>query len=214
MTTIFLVDDHAVVRDGLRLILEAEPEFSVVGEAGTGREAVLQVRNLYPDVVIMDIAMPEMNGIEATRQIRAACDRSQVIMLSMHMTGNHIRRALQAGAVGYVLKSAVGSDLIEAIKTVRRGSHYLSPRIAERVIDDYVTVGQASESPLDRLSPREQEILQLVVESKSSAEIAKILHIAPSTVETYRSRLMQKLEIGNLADLVKFALRHGLTSLD
>jgi DNA-binding NarL/FixJ family response regulator len=212
---VLLADDHAVVRDGLRFLLEAGGNITVVGEAADGRQAVRQVQALLPDVVVMDIAMPELNGIEATGQIRQACPSTQVVILSMYATKEHILRALRAGANGYLLKESAGQEVVDAIRAVRAGRRYLSQSIAETVIDDYVHERQAppAQSPLERLSSREREILQLVVEGKSSTEIAEILYLSPKTVETYRSRLMQKLGLSDLPSLVKFAIQHGLTPL-
>jgi len=212
---VLLVDDHAVVRDGLRFLLEAGGNITVVGEAADGRQAVRQVQALLPDVVVMDIAMPELNGIEATEQIRQACPSTQVVILSMYATKEHILRALRAGANGYLLKESAGQEVVDAIRAVRAGRRYLSQSITETVIDDYVHERQAppAQSPLERLSSREREILQLVVEGKSSTEIAEILYLSPKTVETYRSRLMRKLGLSDLPSLVKFAIQHGLTPL-
>ncbi len=214
--TIFLADDHAVVRDGLRFLLEAQADLKVVGDAPNGREAVHQVANLCPDIVIIDIAMPELNGIEATRQIHDICPNTRSIILSMYATDEHVLRALQAGAYGYILKESAGVEVINAVRTVYNGRRYLSQKISEKVIDSYIRQQHIGlvETPLARLSPREQEILQLVVEGKSSAEIAEILSLSPNTVDTYRSRLMQKLGINDLPGLVKFAIQHGLISLD
>jgi DNA-binding NarL/FixJ family response regulator len=214
--TVFLADDHAVVRDGLRFLLEAQHDIKVIGDAANGRDAVRQVAKLRPDVVIVDIAMPDLNGIEATRQIRETHPSAQVIILSMHSTTEHVFRALQAGARGYLLKESAGVEVISAVRAVYAGSRYLSEKISNQVIDDYVRQRDAVEaqSPLARLSPREREVLQLVVEGKSSAEIADILFLSPNTVETYRSRLMQKLGISDLPGLVKFAIQHGLTPLE
>ena len=212
---VLLVDDHAVVRDGLRFLLEAGGNITVVGEAADGRQAVRQVQALLPEVVVMDIAMPELNGIEATQQIRQACPSTQVVILSMYATKEHILRALRAGANGYLLKESAGQEVVDAIRAVRAGRRYLSQSITETVIDDYVHERQAppAQSPLERLSSREREILQLVVEGKSSTEIAEILYLSPKTVETYRSRLMRKLGLSDLPSLVKFAIQHGLTPL-
>jgi DNA-binding NarL/FixJ family response regulator len=214
--TVFLADDHAVVRDGLRALLEAQPDIRVVGDAADGREAVGQVARLGPDVAVIDIAMPELNGIEAAREIGEVCPSSQVIILSMHSTTEHIFRALQAGARGYLLKESAGIEVVNAVRAVYAGHRYLSQKISDRLIDDYVRQRQAAEakSPLARLSPREREVLQLVVEGKSSAEIADTLSLSVKTVETYRSRLMLKLDISDLPGLVKFAVQHGLTPLE
>lgn len=214
--TVFLADDHGVVRDGLRLLLETVSDFQVLGEAHNGREAVSKIIQKCPDIAIVDITMPELNGIEATRQIRQHCPTTQVIILSMHISSGHIARALQAGAKGYVLKSSAGAEVVDAIRTVQAGRRYLSQKVSNHMIDDYLKQLEANEteSPLARLSPRELEILQLVVEGKSSVQIADILSLSPKTVDTYRSRLMQKLGLEDMPSLVKFAIQHGLTPLE
>ncbi len=214
--TVFLADDHAVVRDGLRFLLEAQHDIRVIGDAANGRDAVRQVAQLCPDVVVVDIAMPELNGIEAARQISEVCPPARVIILSMHSTTEHIFRALQVGARGYLLKESAGVEVVNAVRAVHAGRRYLSQKISDQVIDDYVRQREvaAVQSPLARLSPREREVLQLVVEGKSSAEIADVLFLSPKTVETYRSRLMRKLGISDLPGLVKFAIQHGLTPLE
>ena len=214
--TVFLADDHAVVRDGLRVLLEAHPDISVIGDAVNGRETVRLVTQLRPDVVVMDIAMPDLNGIEATRQIYEVCPSAQVIILSMHSTTEHVFRALQAGARGYLLKESAGIEVVNAVRAVHAGHRYLSQNISDWLVDDYVRQRQATEGkgPLALLSPREREVMQLVVEGKSSAEIAGILSLSLKTVETYRSRLMHKLGISDLPSLVKFAVQHGLTPLE
>ncbi len=213
--TVFLADDHAVVRDGLRYMLEAQADITVVGDAANGRDAVRQVGQLCPDVVIADIAMPELNGIAAAREISEICPRSQVIILSMHSTTEHVFRALQAGARGYLLKESAGIEVVNAVRAVHAGRRYLSDRISEQLVDDYVHQRQAAQakSPLARLSARERQVLQLVVEGRSSVEIAEMLFLSPKTVDTYRSRLMRKLGISDLPSLVKFAIQHGLTPL-
>lgn len=213
---VFLADDHAVVRDGLRALLEGEHDIRVVGGATNGRETVRQVKKLSPDVVVMDIAMPEMNGIEATARICDAHPSIRVIILSMHDSTEHIFQALKAGAKGYLLKESAGSEVITAVRTVYSDRRYLSQRIEEKLVEDYVQYREESptKSPLEKLSPREREILQLVVEGKSSSEIAAVLFLSPKTVETYRSRLMQKLSVKDLPALVKFAIQHGLTPLN
>ncbi len=213
---VFLADDHAVVRDGLRALLEAEVNISVIGDASNGREAVRQVQRLDPDVVVMDIAMPKLNGIEATHQIHETCPSTRVVILSMHSSKEHIFQALQAGAYGYLLKESAGQEVVRAVRKVHSGVRYLSRSITETVIDNYVQQRQAlpAQNPLERLSSREREILQLVVEGKSSSQIANILFLSPKTVETYRSRLMKKLGVRDLPSLVKFAIRHGVTTLD
>ncbi len=214
--TVLLADDHAVLRDGLRVMLEAEADIEVIGDAADGREAVQRAAQCRPDVVVMDIAMPELNGIEAAREIGNLCPSSQVVILSMHSTSEHIFRALQAGARGYLLKESAGAEVVRAVRAVHAGRRYLSERISDRLVDDYVRERQTTEAktPLARLSPRESEVLQLVVEGKSSAEIGEMLCLSPKTVETYRSRLMSKLGIHDLPGLVKFAVQHGLTPLE
>jgi DNA-binding NarL/FixJ family response regulator len=213
--TVFIADDHAVVRDGLRLLIETQSDMKVVSEASNGREAARQVLHANPDVVIMDLAMPELNGVEATRQIREKCPATKVIILSMHSSSEHIFQALKAGAHGYLLKESAGMEVISAIRVVHSGKRYLSEKIGDVMIDEYIHNREVVEtgSPLSKLSTREREILQLVVEGKSSIEIAQTLFISPKTVETYRSRLMQKLGISDLAGLIKFAIQHGITSL-
>ena len=188
----------------------------MIGDAGNGREAVRQISHLHPDVAILDIAMPELNGIETTRYVGERCPATQVIILSMYETGGHIERALRAGARGYILKSSVGAEVVEAIRTVRAGHRYLSLKVSDLVIDTYLdqTEPETVSDPLNRLTPREQEVLQLVVEGRPSTEIAQTLYLSQTTVDSYRSRLMQKLGIADLPALVKFAIRNGLTPLD
>ena len=216
--TVFLADDHALVRDGLRMLLEVQPDLEVIGEAADGREAVRQATQLSPDVAILDIAMPELNGLEAARQILAACPTTQVIMLSMHGSSDHVFDALQMGVRGYLLKASAGRKVAEAVHAVHAGRRYLSQTVMEQVIERSLELrqGQADQasSPLVRLTGREREVLQLVVEGKTSAQIAPVLHLSPKTVETYRSTLMKKLEIDDLPRLVKFAIIHGLTPLE
>ncbi|HYA45922.1 MAG TPA: response regulator transcription factor [Burkholderiales bacterium] len=209
--TILLADDHAVVRDGLRALIEDGNDLKVVGVAGNGREAVSEALRLHPDIVIMDIAMPELDGVEATRRIVEKCPDTRVLMLSMYLSAEHIYRALQAGAQGYVLKESAGDEVVEAIRAVRAGKRYLSHRITETVIDDYLREG-ASLSPLDSLSLRERDVLQLVVEGKTNVAIAQALSLSPKTVETYRARIMKKLKVHDTVELVKFAMRHGLVT--
>jgi DNA-binding NarL/FixJ family response regulator len=213
--TVFLADDHSVVRGSMRVMLEVQPEIKVVGEAGNGRETVRMVSEIHPDVVLMDIAMPELNGIEATRMICESCPSAKVVVLSMHSNTEYIFRALQAGAHGYLLKDSPVTEVKAAIRTVHAGQRYLSQSISDQVIQDYVKRRETGQDDLlMRLSSREREVLQLIVEGRSTAEIADLVCLSPKTVETYRSRLMKKLGISNLPDLVKFAIQHGLTSLD
>lgn len=212
--TVFLADDHTVVRDGLRHLLEAQHDIRVIGDAATGREAVHQVELLRPHIVVMDIAMPELNGIEATRKILDRCPGTQVIILSMHSTNEHIRRAFKAGAHGYLLKESAGNEVVLAVRSVHDNHYYLSQKLSDILINDYGKLAYEAEGPLAHLSSREKEVLQLVVEGKSNTEIAKTLSLSPKTIETYRSRLMSKLDIHDLPGLVKFAIKHGLTTLD
>lgn len=213
--SVLIADDHAVVRDGLRLLIETQGDMRVVGEASNGREAVRQALRINPDVVIMDLAMPELNGVEATRQIHDNSQAIKIIILSMHSSSEHIFQALKAGAHGYLLKESAGMEVVNAIRSVYSGKRYLSEKIGDQMIDEYIHNREIAEtgSPLSKLSAREREILQLVAEGKSSADIAQTLFISPKTVETYRSRLMQKLGINDLPSLVKFAIHHGITSL-
>ncbi len=214
---VFIADDHAMVREGLRLIIEAERDISVIGEAADGRQTVRLIQRLAPDVILMDIAMPILNGIEATYQILNSKTFTRIIILSMHSSKEHIFRALEAGALGYLLKESAGKEMVKAIRAVNAGNRFLSDRISQTMIEDYIhqrRADSAKESPIKRLSQREREVLQLVVEGKSSAEIASSLFLSPKTVETYRSRLMHKLGIKDLPSLVKFAIQHGMTSLE
>jgi len=215
MTTIVLADDHGVVRDGLRLLLETYPRFKVVGEADNGREAVRIIADVKPDIAILDISMPGLNGVEATNQIRVMNLSTRVLILSMYSSRRYIAQALRAGARGYLLKDSVGRELIDAVDSVQSGHLYLGQQIADVLVEDYLDYLRDSvdDQPLSALSPREREVVQLVVEGHSSAQIADILNLAPSTVDTYRSRIMQKLGIDSLPELVKFAIQHGLIPL-
>ncbi|NTV70203.1 MAG: response regulator transcription factor [Azonexaceae bacterium] len=210
--TVLIADDHAVVRDGLRLLLENQSDIRVIGEVADGREAVEAAIRLKPDIVLMDLAMPILNGTDATAQIMERQETAKIVMLSMHSTVEHVFRALQAGAQGYLRKESAGNEVVDAVRMVHSGRRYLSQMITESVVDDYVRK-RAVESPLESLSQREREILQLLVEGRSGIDIAHQLNISPKTVDTYRSRMMQKLGIGDLPGLVRFALLHGLTTL-
>lgn len=213
---VFISDDHAIIREGLRLLLESRLDIKVIGEAENGRETVINVQELRPDIVILDIAMPELNGIEATRLIKKGCHHTEVIILSMYASMEVIFQAFRAGALGYILKESVGAEIINAVYAVNRGGRYISKKIDEIMFENYVNkrLKLDKTSPFESLSYREREVLQLVVEGKSSIEIAKSLSLSPKTVETYRSRLMHKLGIKDLPSLVKFAVQHGLTTPD
>lgn len=209
---IVLADDHKVMRDGLRAILERDGDFQVIGEASDGRQAVSVACDLEPDVIIMDINMPLLNGIEATRKIKEQCPDVQVVILSMHTTKEHIFQAMKSGARGYLLKETSGSEVVQAIRAVQQGNRYLSQVITEKVIDDYIVQRSkvSDASPLSALSDREREVLQLVVEGRTTSEVSALLHLSTSTVSTYRSRIMAKLEVKDFPQLVRFALQNNL----
>ena len=212
--SVFLVDDHTIVRDGLRSLLEAHGDMKIVGEAANGRDAVKAVRKIQPDVVIMDILMADLNGIEATEQICRECPATRVLVLSMLSSSESILRALRAGARGYLFKESAGRELIQAIHAVHAGHRYLSAKVSDQVVGACLKQEEAFRDPLSVLSQREREVLQLVAEGKTSAEIADILFLSAKTIETYRSRLMQKLQIRDIPGLIKFAIQQGLTSLE
>ena len=207
---VLLADDHAILRDGLAALLQAQDDLTVVAHAKDGREAVHKATELKPDVAIMDIVMPELDGIEATRRVRRSSASTQVLILSMYSTTEHIFRAFQAGAKGYLLKESAGAELVDAVRRVHAGQRYLSQKITETVVDDYIRDHHPID-PLATLSSRERQILQGVAEGKSTADIARSLCLSPKTIDTYRSRLMHKLGIDNLAGLVRFAIASGLT---
>ena len=214
--TVVLADDHAVVREGLRLLLESAGDIEVVGQAGSGREALAAADRLMPRVVVMDISMPDLSGIEATRQLRLRQPEVAVVILSMHVSTEHVFQALSAGATGYVLKESAGDELVGAVRAAATGRRFLSERINASVLEDYLVRRQdaGGESAFARLSARERQVLRAVVEGRTSAEIAAELHLSPKTVETYRSRLMAKLGVYDLPALVKLAIQHGLTTLE
>jgi len=212
--TIFLADDHSVLRDGLGMLLETQPDFKVVGAASNGREAIEQIQKLEPDIAILDIAMPEVNGLDVARYLNRNCPNTQVIMLSMHRTTEHIIQALEAGARGYVLKESAGDEVIGAIRTAQSGGRYLSQAVSSVALDYYVRQAGTRSSPLDRLNEREREILCLLADGQTSVEISERLTLSPRTVDNYRSVIMQKLNIHHLPGLVKFAIQHGLISLE
>lgn len=211
--SVVLADDHQVVRDGLKTLLEAQADIRVVGSVADGREAVASAAQLKPDVVVMDISMPDMNGVEAARRIHAARAQTRIVMLSMHSDAEHVYRALEAGATGYLLKNSAGSELVAAVRAVHAGRRYLTEKINELVIAGYLGENRAV-SPLESLSKRERDILQHIVDGRNNRETAELLHISVKTVETYRSRMLQKLGIKNVTELVKFAITHGLTQVE
>ena len=210
--TVFVADDHAIVREGLVSLLAAQPDIRVVGTAADGRDTVRQVVKLQPEVVVMDISMPQMNGIEAAREIRLRVPQARVVILSMHSSVEHVFHALEAGAAGYLLKESTAREIVEAVRAAHAGRRYLSPKVAEALADG-ISRGSAT-SPLESLSARERQVLQLVAEGHSSAQIAAALNLSPKSVDTYRSRVMQKLHIGDVAGLIKFAIQHGITSVE
>jgi two-component system response regulator NreC len=206
--TVVLVDDHPVVRQGLRALLETEPGFSVVGEAGNGLEAASLVERLKPTVLLLDLTLPELDGLETLRQVRQSSPQTRVIILSMHSTEAYVRAALRHGAAGYVLKDASAGDLIQAMREVCKGRRYLSPPLSERTIDAYLSA--APPDAYDTLTNREREVLRLVAAGLTNAQIAAGFSISPRTVETHRANLMRKLELHSLADLTRYAMEHGI----
>lgn len=211
--TVFLADDHRVLRDGLRILLETQDDIRVVGEAENGNKAIEGITAIKPNVVVMDITMPELNGIEAAQIIHEALPETGIVILSIHSDLEHIFRALQAGAQGYILKESAGSEVISAVRAVFLGRRYLSPSIRDSIMEVYMQ-NRTLQSPLELLSMREREVLQLTVEGHSSAAIAERMELSPKTVDTYRSRLMGKLGMHDLPELVRFAIKHGITPLD
>ena len=211
---ILLADDHTILRKGLRLLLEREPDFGVVAEASNGREAVDAVTRDAPDVVIMDISMPLLNGIEATKRISAEHPKTAVIILSVHSDEAYLLRALKAGARGYLLKDSAENDLIQAVRVVAAGKAYFSPAVSKILADDYVRQvrEQGVEDPYDLLTARERELLQLVAELKPTKEIASLLGLSPHTVDTHRGNLMQKLNIHSIPEVILYAVRKGIIS--
>jgi len=204
---ILLADDHAVVRQGFRMVLGAHPDMEIVGEAGNGREAVELAERLKPEVVVMDVSMPELNGIEATRRLAASTPHTRVLALSMHKDSVYVREILRAGARGYLLKDSVADDLVAAVRAVASGEGYLSPQVSSAVLDDY---RRHVTNPIDLLTSREREVLQMLAEGKTNKEIAGVLNLSAYTVEAHRGRVMEKLNVHTIADLVRFAVRYGL----
>lgn len=215
MTTILLADDHHIVRQGLRALLQSESHFHLAGEAGDGLEAVRLAEKLKPDVLITDMMMPGLNGLEVTRQVTRLLPRTKVIILSMYTNDAYVFEALKNGASGYVLKDSQASDLIQAVHEVIAGRRYLSPPLSERALELYMRrVESVPDDPYELLTDREREVLQLVAEGCTSAEIATRLFISPRTAEGHRANLMRKLGLQNHTDLVRFALKRGILPLD
>jgi DNA-binding NarL/FixJ family response regulator len=204
---ILLADDHAVVRQGFRAILAAESDMEIVGEAANGRDAVEFAERLQPDVVVMDVAMPELNGIEATRRLAESTPRTRILALSMHKDSVYVREILRAGARGYLLKDAFDSDLLAAVRAVARGEGYLSPAVSDAVLSDY---RKHVTDPLDLLTSREREVLQMLAEGKTNKDIATLLKLSVYTVDAHRGRIMEKLNLHSIGELVRFAVRNGL----
>jgi two-component system response regulator NreC len=207
MIRILLADDHALVRQGFRMILAAQPDMEIVGEAGNGREAVELAERLKPDLVVMDVTMPELNGIEATRRLATSVPRTRVLALSMHKDSVYVREILRAGARGYLLKDSVDADLLAAVRAVANGDGYLSPGVSDAVLTDY---RRHVTDPIDLLTTREREVLQMIAEGKTNKEIATSLNLSVYTVEAHRGRVMEKLNLHSTGELVRFALRSGL----
>ncbi len=211
---ILLADDHKIMRAGLCSLLDRQPEMEVVAEAENGRQAVQLAVEHRPDVVIMDVSMPELNGIEATRQIIAAVPETRIIALSMYSDKRFVVGMLQAGAAGFLLKDCASQDLARAINAVAAGKNYLSPEIAGVMIEDYVHRFTVADATTQVLTAREREVLQLIAEGWATREIAARLYVSVKTVETHRRKIMKKLDIHSVADLTKYAIREGLTSLE
>ena len=227
---ILLADDHRIVREGLKSLLQSQPDMQVVAEASDGRQAVEMARDVSPDVVVMDVAMPQLNGIEATRQLASDESGMKIVALSMHSDRRYVSEALEAGASGYVLKDGAFDELISAIRAVVADRVYLSPRVAGVVVEDYVRrlpqrAGAARAAQalgaedgrrnvFDTLTPREREVLQLMAEGFATKEVAHRLHVSVKTVETHRRQIMDKLDMHSVAELTKYAIREGLTTLE
>ena len=213
---ILLADDHEMLRKGLRSLIEQDNNFDVVGEAGTGLEAVRLAAKHKPDVVLMDLAMPDLNGIDATRQILQANPKIKIIALSMHADSRMVDRILRAGALGYILKESAFEELTQAIRTLTKGGTYLSPMIARDLVENLrkTPPAAAHRTLLQTLSERERAVLQMLAEGCTTKEIAGKLFVSPKTVETHRTKLMEKLQLHNIADLTKFAIREGLTAIE
>lgn len=213
--SVLLADDHIMFREGLKMLLEVHPDINVVGQAANGREAIRMAKALNPQIILMDIFMPELNGIDAIELIKQFNKHIKIIILSMYATTEHVYQSFKAGADGYLLKELAGSDVINAIRIVNRGKHYLCDNISSIMLEDYIkNRGKSNvEDPVSLLSKRERQVLQMLAEGNPPNKIAEVLCLAPCSVQTYRYRLMQKLSISDIPGLVKFALLHGLIHL-
>ena len=211
---LLLGDDHTLVRQGLRKILEERTDWEVVAEVGDGRDAIRRAVALKPDVAILDVGMPQLNGIDATQQIVRRVPGTRVLILSMHSDEAYVTRALHAGATGYMLKDSAGKDLLKGVASVAAGKSFFSPAVARLMLDDYVrrAAGVGVADRYDSLSEREREIFQLIAEGRTSRNVAEVLDISPATVETHRAHILQKLDIHNTAELVLYAVRRGVIS--
>jgi len=212
MIKVLLAEDHTIVRKGLRSLLDGEADIQVVGEAEDGQQAVEKAQLLLPDVVLMDITMPVLNGLEATRQIKSLHPRIKVVVLTVHSTQEYVFQILQAGGSGYVLKQAAVSELIQAIRAVYQGDSYLSPSISRQVVDEYGRLAATMEDKFDKLTAREREVLQMVAEGRTNRQIAGLMHVTIKTVEAHRASLMNKLDLHSIAELTKYALRKGIAN--
>jgi DNA-binding NarL/FixJ family response regulator len=212
---VIVADDHHLVRQGIRALLERANDIEVVGEAADGQEAIELVRRLVPDVLVMDIAMPRLDGVQATERVRTLSVATQVVILSMHSDETLVRQILRRGAKGYLLKCSVTEELLLAVRAAHRGEIYLSPAISVSLLDEFLTLQAESEkpSPFDRLTPREHEVLQLIAEGHTNTGIAQIMNVSVKTVEKHRANLMSKLNVHDLAGLIRTAIKHGLVFL-
>ena len=206
---VLLADDHTILRKGVRMLIDSQQDMEVVGEAKTGREAVEEVKALKPDIVVMDVSMPDLNGIEATRQICDEVSPTKIVALSMHRDSVYVREILRAGARGYLLKESEDDDLLKAIRSVYRGEAFLSPAISDAVLSDY---RRHVSNPIDLLTSREREVLAMIADGKTNKEIANVLNLSVYTVESHRGSVMEKLNLHNTGDIIRFAIRNGLTN--
>jgi DNA-binding NarL/FixJ family response regulator len=211
---VILADDHAMLRHGLSRSFEQEEDIDVIGQTQDGHNTIALVKELQPDIVIMDIGMPDLNGIETTRRIMQDCPKVKIIGLSMHSSDKYVREMFRAGALGYLLKNCSFDELVEAVRTVMDGQTYISPAIGDMIIKEYTSKEHGEKSVFSILSQREREVLQLLSEGNSTKQIGRKLHISPKTVEAHRLRVMDKLEIDNVAQLTKYAIQEGLTEAE